>query len=115
MAATLSNGFRCDMCGMCCRNVKRYKEEVYPVLKTWMGEAMPDCSIEDNDGICVYLKEDNRCSIYDHRPIICNTDEMFNLISRTIGIDKKELIMAQMLSCNINRNNKIINKTNDGN
>lgn len=25
--------FNFHMCGMCCRNIKHYKEEVYPILK----------------------------------------------------------------------------------
>ena len=30
------------------------------------------------DGVCRFLDEEtNRCSIYDRRPLICNTDKMF--------------------------------------
>lgn len=106
METIIAKEFRCKKCGMCCRNVKRYKEKVYPELKTLLGDAMPDFCIEDINGVCVFLR-DNICSIYETRPIICNTDKMFTLISRILGVDKNDLIIAQSLSCKIN---KIINK-----
>jgi len=30
------------------------------------------------DGACLYLTEDNLCSIYDTRPEICNVKTMYN-------------------------------------
>lgn len=33
MQTNKSSEFKCLMCGMCCRNIKRYREDVYPVLK----------------------------------------------------------------------------------
>ena len=29
------------------------------------------------DGTCLYLNDENRCEIYDHRPDICNTDILY--------------------------------------
>jgi Fe-S-cluster containining protein len=31
------------------------------------------------DGVCKHLTKDNRCEIYDHRPLICDTDRLYNL------------------------------------
>lgn len=99
------NQFHCSMCGMCCRNVKRYKEEVYPALKSILGDSTPRFDIIDKNGVCVHLTEDNKCSIYERRPFICNTNKMFRLLSKALGIPIEDLFMAQSLSCAINRNN----------
>ena len=40
------------------------------------GKIMKE--LDRGDGICLYLNENNRCEIYDHRPIICNTDKMYD-------------------------------------
>lgn len=34
------------------------------------------------DGSCKYLDNDNRCSIYDHRPLVCNVAEAYKLFFR---------------------------------
>lgn len=31
------------------------------------------------DGACLYLDENNGCSIYEDRPFLCNVDKMYNL------------------------------------
>ena len=92
------------MCGMCCRNIKRYKDEVYPILKEILGATIPKFDIEDDNGVCVYLTDDNKCSIYEQRPILCNTELMFELLSATLGITKSELYKIQILSCEMNQN-----------
>lgn len=95
--------FECKMCGMCCRNIKRYRDEAYPLLKNILGEKMPEFNIKDNDGVCVNLMENNKCSIYKQRPVLCNTELMFELLSKALGIPKIELYKAQILSCELNR------------
>lgn len=49
----------CSKCNApCCRNVVE--------------------DLSRGDGVCRYLDEEtNRCSIYARRPLICNTDKMF--------------------------------------
>ena len=95
--------FECKMCGMCCRNVKRYKEEIYPIFKRLLGETVPNFDIEDDNGVCVHLTEDNKCSIYEQRPILCNTEKMFELLSSALGVSKYKLYKAQILSCELNQ------------
>lgn len=53
--------FKCDECGECCRNLD--KSPLYVEL-------------HNGDGICRYLK-DNRCSIYENRPLLCRVDECY--------------------------------------
>lgn len=33
--------------------------------------------LDRGDGICLYLSNDNRCLIYEDRPIWCNTDRAY--------------------------------------
>lgn len=40
-----------------------------------MGKIVPE--YDRGDGICKYL-EDNKCSIYDERPFICDTVRIYN-------------------------------------
>ena len=51
--------FECDRCGSCCRHLDR--SELYK-------------SLDRGDGICRYLS-DNKCTIYDQRPLLCRVDE----------------------------------------
>lgn len=53
--------FQCDQCGKCCEKVGSSK--LYRFLA-------------DSAGKCKYLN-DNKCSIYDQRPLICRVDEMY--------------------------------------
>lgn len=53
--------FQCSACGICCRNLD--KSELYKGL-------------DRGDGTCIYLDE-NLCSIYKDRPLICRVDESY--------------------------------------
>lgn len=54
--------FSCDGCGLCCRHLKQV-----PQL----------AAFDRGDGVCVNLNEKGLCSVYDHRPEICNVDLMY--------------------------------------
>ncbi|MBR6013433.1 MAG: YkgJ family cysteine cluster protein [Selenomonadaceae bacterium] len=52
--------FKCDCCGLCCRNINRS-----PLLKNF----------DSGDGICKNLdRETNLCKIYYERPDFCNVE-----------------------------------------
>lgn len=53
--------FYCDQCGECCRHVQK---------------AEPYRDLDRGDGVCKYL-QDNKCSIYANRPLICRVDECY--------------------------------------
>lgn len=55
--------FSCDCCGCCCRNLD--KSSLYVAL-------------DRGDGICKYLQE-NLCTIYKERPLLCRVDECYEL------------------------------------
>lgn len=53
--------FPCNQCGLCCRNLQGI-------------EALQEYDL--GNGTCKYLI-DNKCSIYEDRPEICQVDTMF--------------------------------------
>ena len=54
--------FNCDCCGICCKNIKYVSQ-----LKSY----------DNGNGQCIYLGKDNKCSIYNNRPEICNVSIMY--------------------------------------
>jgi Fe-S-cluster containining protein len=52
--------FACTGCGACCKVAPRVHPE-------WPKRA---------DGACAHLTQDNRCDIYESRPLICRVDAM---------------------------------------
>ena len=67
--------FNCTSCGLCCKNLGRMLRESY-IKVPWMRpmvEAFPHKVLED--GSCEMLV-DNRCSVYEDRPLMCNIDKM---------------------------------------
>lgn len=57
--------FKCDSCGLCCRNVL----------------ASPLYSdLDRGDGVCRFFDDMTKlCRIYDQRPVRCNIDKMYDL------------------------------------
>lgn len=92
-------GFSCRRCGECCRgrsgdnSVIVYPEEITDILKAisleWDEVCRPAAPlfvdgsgilhalewelIRDGSGDCIFIRDDNTCSIYPHRPWICRT------------------------------------------
>ena len=55
--------FNCTCCGSCCKNISL--SSIYADLNR-------------GDGICKYFDEERSlCAIYEHRPLICNIDAMY--------------------------------------
>lgn len=87
--------FPCSSCGACCRriktavhnlgigNVKRDDEYYFPYQ--W-----------DESGRCEMLTEDNKCAVYDNRPIICNIDKF----CEEAGMSKKNFYEGNIDFCN---------------
>lgn len=56
--------FSCDMCGMCCCNLK--KSNLYAHL-------------DRGDGVCRHYDTGTHlCTIYEHRPLLCNIDAYYD-------------------------------------
>ena len=52
-----------------CSNCKAYCCRV-------IGKILPE--LDRGDCACVYLTDDNKCEIYDNRPLVCNTVKLYN-------------------------------------
>lgn len=57
--------FNCDKCGICCRNMGGISE-----LSDYNGGT----------GVCIHLRQDNLCAIYNKRPIWCKVDEYYDQV-----------------------------------
>lgn len=57
----------CSQCGLCCKKLNRLNlPEQYKYL-------------DNGEGVCKYLKG-KLCTIYNHRPDICNSKKMYELL-----------------------------------
>ncbi len=74
--------YNCKKCGNCCRNLK--KSEIYKKL-------------DRGDGTCVFL-ENNLCSIYEKRPLICQIDKFYELYLSD-KLDISEYYKLNNLAC----------------
>jgi Fe-S-cluster containining protein len=41
-----------------------------------IGKLMPE--LDRGDSTCIYLTNDNKCAIYNDRPLLCNTDKVYD-------------------------------------
>lgn len=61
--------FPCDGCGLCCKAIN-----------------------------CSYLTKDNKCSIYDQRPLMCNVDAGYDALFKHT-MTKKKYYMLNIEIC----------------
>jgi Fe-S-cluster containining protein len=94
--------FKCRQCGACCRNLDFYKENVFPKICTIFGYGNIDFPLKNINGVCEHLKE-NKCEIYAQRPFFCNTDIVFEMLQRKLGLTFERLLELQDYSCSLNR------------
>lgn len=74
--------FPCNSCGLCCKNIGHIKE-----LK----------GFDSGDGTCMYL-ENNMCTIYATRPLICRIDEMYEQVFQK-QLSKEEYYDINIKAC----------------
>lgn len=60
-----------------------------------IGKLVPE--LNDGSGSCLFLK-DNKCSIYENRPIVCNTDRLWEKYYSS-KYSKEEWIELNKQSC----------------
>lgn len=82
--------FKCSGCGECCRHIDRAVESVngdprFPFLYGW-----------DETGKCEKLGTDNKCMVYDDRPLMCNVDK----IAELFALDLNEFYEMNKKACN---------------
>lgn len=81
--------FKCTGCGLCCQHVDRAVENTKHI--EWL-EFPYDW---DDSGRCEKLNENNQCSVYEDRPLICNV-EMF---AEAFNLNKEEFYKLNEQSC----------------
>lgn len=85
--------FPCTGCGACCRVINRHKgiivrnDETHPFYFPYQW---------DDTGKCENLGDDNKCKIYDQRPLICSVDKMID----AMGLDREEFWRVNIEVCN---------------
>lgn len=82
--------FNCSKCGECCTHLDM--SELYKEL-------------DRGDGVCKYLEE-NICSIYNERPLLCRVDESYNAFFKN-QYSKEEYYKKNYEMCNLLRNKKV--------
>jgi len=75
----------CSGCGICCKMVAHLQYFPEPI---------------DENGACTHLKEDNSCSIYEDRPLICRVDDMYEVLKKHFK-SKQEYIKLTVDTCNL--------------
>lgn len=73
-----SNTFPCTKCSACCRSINN--NTLYSAL-------------DNGKGICKHLSEQNECTIYKKRPLMCHIDETYEkmYISKMSKLDYYKL------------------------
>lgn len=57
-----------------------------------------DKNLDRGDCVCKYLDENNKCTIYDHRPLICNTDKLYEALFK-YSMTKEEWVLLNLQGC----------------
>ena len=83
--------FPCTSCGSCCTRVNIAAEAVKGLV---VGYVFP--YTWDEAGRCEKLSEDNKCLVYEDRPIMCNIDKWM----RHYKLDKESFYKANITACN---------------
>lgn len=73
-----------------------------------IGLLRPD--LDRGDLACIHLTDDYKCDIYEHRPLICNTDRVYDAFFKGI-MTREEYDKVNSESC---RNLQLIIEQNRG-
>lgn len=76
--------WQCNCCGKCCQHVDKV-----PALQ----------SLALEDGRCKYLDKDNRCSIYDQRPAVCNVRWIYEHFFKPMGVSEEDYYAKTQEAC----------------
>jgi Fe-S-cluster containining protein len=83
--------YPCTGCGGCCQRVDKISlkglGEDHPLFFPYKW---------DEKGVCEKLTKENKCSVYESRPLVCNIDKLAD----QIGLDKDTFYRENILACN---------------
>jgi Fe-S-cluster containining protein len=87
------SSFPCTGCGCCCRRINQavrhfnINDKKHPLYFPYGW---------DEDGVCDNLTEDNKCTIYEERPLICNIEKF----GKYMELNPKEFFAQNIRACN---------------
>ena len=85
--------FPCSGCGCCCKRIKsvvellNLKDKSTPLFFPYNW---------DSNGVCENLLPDNKCRVYENRPLICNIEK----VTEYFGYEKSSFYSQNVLACN---------------
>ena len=59
------------------------------------------------EGACKFLDAENKCSIYDHRPAVCNVRWIYEHFFKPVGVSEDEYYAKTQEACNKLKNEVI--------
>ena len=89
--------FNCIACGCCCCFVDIVLNNLEQINNLLDTEIIFPYS--HNKGKCEKLLENNRCAVYEHRPIICNVLVINEIIAKKTGLSIETILKQQKKSC----------------
>lgn len=89
------NNFPCTNCGLCCKTIGALLKtpQEHPIIQQWV-DMFPYKT--DELGTCEQLDENNRCKVYDQRPLLCNV----KLAGLLLNIDPHVWFEYNIQACN---------------
>jgi Fe-S-cluster containining protein len=67
--------FECTSCGLCCKKIGKILK--YGAPFDYLKKATREFPYKANeDGSCEKLDKDNKCSVYDDRPLLCDISRL---------------------------------------
>jgi len=85
--------FPCSGCGSCCKRIKYVVEGLN--LKDKSSPLYFPYGWNEH-GICENLSSENKCKVYDKRPLICNIEKLTDYL----GYEKQSFYLANIEACN---------------
>jgi len=85
--------FPCSGCGCCCKRIKsvvellNLKDKSTPLFFPYSW---------DSKGVCENLLPDNKCRVYENRPLICNIEK----VTKYFGYNKSTFYNQNIAACN---------------
>lgn len=90
--------FECSICGECCKHMEDALKNL-PEAAYLIGIENAKFPFTHKNGICEKLSIDNRCTVYDKRPFICNAEKMATLIAEKSNLNKESIYMQFKENC----------------
>lgn len=84
----------CNSCGLCCARVGQMVDQAKALVeggsKDPLTVAVAKFPYQYNEtGRCEQLGEDNRCKVYETRPLVCSIEKIYNNFYRRHTTQKK--------------------------